>query len=1437
MKKVFTLLTIAALLFIIAAPSTVQALEGPSLLKQPEGEPTQRAAVSLFKNTTGDPSLDWISWSLQNSIYTDLGYISAFEEYTSPYIWKTMADVQNQEKFLSAVSDRDWLEIDLGWIGEYRMDDDQVVIEARVMDIQAMTIVAKGQAESTIDKLPEKISEMVLEITKSLGKQVSRKERKRVLSIKTRSAEALKAHAIGYLNLFTSIIEKRPEDMADVEASLVDAIETDPDFAEGWADLGLYYLIRGETDKSIRTLETALGKKPFLITAIVGLAEANINQNDLPKAHNLLERAYSLNPSDSESAMGLLTIMENIKGKKQAKALAMELLQHPSPHQRKNGITFFAVLGDKAAFRFFIELLHDSDPGVSLAALYALGMNGNETVLPVLSEFLEGSDPTVRYSAVHAIGNIGGPEAAKLLLKALKDPDGNVRKTASRALMDIADQGITGQLVEMLQDENPSNRALAALILGEVGDRSAVSALEKVLEDSENYVRREAGLALVRLGSKAGVPLVLEMLRGAEGNLSPAAWVLKDLGDRSVVPDLIEALNQPEQKNWVIASAAVALGGIGDSTAIPALIRTLDNSSMWVRYWATDALGEIGDPEALSALVKVLSDEDTSVRMAAAESLGKIGDRATIPHLVKMLQDTERWAIRDAAAALGEFGGEEAFSALAVVLANDPDPVIRAEIPDILRKMDDDRISDLLAGALDDPEKSVRLHAAVALAKLGDPRAIPILRTVFIGSVGWKIQEEAIAAMAVLGDAKFIYGYLGHLSGIHIFREVRENIVFPEDFKAITDSEDPVVSARGHYLMSLQAREEGRYEDQLKQTETALKKIDPMNETALGIFSLWLESHAQLKLGKTKRALNTITEAEELLEYVSKKEREDNRDLFEEYTLYLKGEILSVADDKKSAVTAFEKALYLLERKEIRPSIGWFVSREKMAKLTAMVRTSLGILQVELGKENLTKAVERGRGYDTADSVQMESEEKRYIALARQRIAEGDYEGSQTLIEELSLRRTKYINRRMNLKLADPEKQMAVAGYRGIEGDIEDLSRRIEARAREVQGQGRTTVRGDEKLKELEVERNKKRRELKVYVTKLKRTHPDVAMLMGATPLELSRVQEKLPEDTVLLQYLLLTDRVVVFTIGAFDMDIVEIPVERAALEKRVRAFRKAVLSGAEGKSPKRTLKLGADLYEMLITPVEESGKLDGKKVVGIFPNAFLHQVPFGALVDSEGKYFVDRYDLFYVNSTSILGVAMQRGEGNTGERSLLALANPDGTLEYADAEVENISGRFGKKKVFSQGEAKRGVIESEISGYSVLHLSTHGVFDAVDSTRSYLLMSDGKVTVQEIWGFPLGGVDLAVLSACETGVGEVLSGDDVVSLENAFIFSGAPSVLATLWSVSDESTAVLMDSFYAEYLGGKGKAAALSSAQRSLKEKYEHPFFWSAFTLRGDWR
>jgi CHAT domain-containing protein len=114
----------------------------------------------------------------------------------------------------------------------------------------------------------------------------------------------------------------------------------------------------------------------------------------------------------------------------------------------------------------------------------------------------------------------------------------------------------------------------------------------------------------------------------------------------------------------------------------------------------------------------------------------------------------------------------------------------------------------------------------------------------------------------------------------------------------------------------------------------------------------------------------------------------------------------------------------------------------------------------------------------------------------------------------------------------------------------------------------------------------------------------------------------------------------------------------------------------------------------------------------------------------------------------------------------------------------------------------------------------------------------DGVLTALEAAGLNLYGTKLVVLSACETGVGEVNNGEGVYGLRRAFTIAGAESQVMSLWKVSDEGTKDLMVSYYQRLLKNEGRSEALRQVQLEMlrSAKYQHPYFWASFIPSGDW-
>jgi CHAT domain-containing protein len=113
---------------------------------------------------------------------------------------------------------------------------------------------------------------------------------------------------------------------------------------------------------------------------------------------------------------------------------------------------------------------------------------------------------------------------------------------------------------------------------------------------------------------------------------------------------------------------------------------------------------------------------------------------------------------------------------------------------------------------------------------------------------------------------------------------------------------------------------------------------------------------------------------------------------------------------------------------------------------------------------------------------------------------------------------------------------------------------------------------------------------------------------------------------------------------------------------------------------------------------------------------------------------------------------------------------------------------------------------------------------------------NDGYLEVHEIYGLDLTkNTNLVVLSACETQIGELSAGDEIVGLSRAFLLAGTPSVIASLWPVNDKATAFLMERFYTHLKDGQERGEALRQAQIEVQAVYPHPYYWAAFVLTGD--
>jgi CHAT domain-containing protein len=213
----------------------------------------------------------------------------------------------------------------------------------------------------------------------------------------------------------------------------------------------------------------------------------------------------------------------------------------------------------------------------------------------------------------------------------------------------------------------------------------------------------------------------------------------------------------------------------------------------------------------------------------------------------------------------------------------------------------------------------------------------------------------------------------------------------------------------------------------------------------------------------------------------------------------------------------------------------------------------------------------------------------------------------------------------------------------------------------------------------------------------------------------------------------------------------------------------------------------------------------------------------------------LDRYEVSYAPSATVLALCQQRSS-HAPTRALIA-GVADHLIPAALAEVQSVARGLADRGVEATTLTNEGAtieaLRALAPGYDVLHLACHGLFRADNPMFSAAKLYDGWLTAADVMQLNLKDV-LVTLSACESGRSTVLRGDEVIGLPRAFLGAGAAAVVVSLWLVQDETTVTLMTHWYHRLCEKLGRAAALRSAQRALRESYPHPYYWAPFILIG---
>jgi CHAT domain-containing protein len=390
------------------------------------------------------------------------------------------------------------------------------------------------------------------------------------------------------------------------------------------------------------------------------------------------------------------------------------------------------------------------------------------------------------------------------------------------------------------------------------------------------------------------------------------------------------------------------------------------------------------------------------------------------------------------------------------------------------------------------------------------------------------------------------------------------------------------------------------------------------------------------------------------------------------------------------------------------------------------------------------------------------------------------------------------------------------------------------------------------------------------FLARVRKQDKEQVSLMSVEPLTLKEVQEFLDPQTTLIEYFVSERNAYVWVVEKDGLQFVTVDLAREELAGLVKDLRDSVFTlGEKNKFDEAS----ALLYKQLIEPLLPH--ITGKELI-IVPHDVLHYLPFHALVGSDGRYLIEKYPIYYLSSASLLQFVKEKRK--TGGERVLAFGNPDlgdpeKNLEFAELEAKEVKAAYPESSVYIRKEATEEKSKTLSANQDILHFATHAQLNEDDPLSSAVLLAkggkeDGRLEVREIFGMDLKA-NLVVLSGCETGLGKLSTGDELVGLTRAFIYAGTPSVVASLWSVDDSSTAHLMASFYRnlktmskvealrqaqlELIRGQGRSDLLarrgvggigklgetpeprSPSQNPISISTSHPYFWAPFILVGD--
>lgn len=386
--------------------------------------------------------------------------------------------------------------------------------------------------------------------------------------------------------------------------------------------------------------------------------------------------------------------------------------------------------------------------------------------------------------------------------------------------------------------------------------------------------------------------------------------------------------------------------------------------------------------------------------------------------------------------------------------------------------------------------------------------------------------------------------------------------------------------------------------------------------------------------------------------------------------------------------------------------------------------------------------------------------------------------------------------------------------------------------------------------------------------------------LLRPTPLSYEQIRADITDtQTSLLSYSLGDAKSFAWVVTKDGLNTYELP-GKSTIEPAARKLIKLLETPPTNEAERAKLQTAIyDVSRLVIEPL--AAKLETPRLI-VVADGVLQYVPFQILKTSAmaKEPLISSFDIIDAPSASALAIVRrERMQRQPGSKLLIGFGDAVYSADYSPqpvkADTTSSEGRsrensrfrdlprlfYAKRELREIGElagndamfyveynaTRDKFLNVDLSQFRILHVVTHGVLDDQQPELSGLVLSlvdgnarpiDGFVSLADIYKLR-APVDLVVLSACHTALGQELRGEGLVGLTRGFMYAGASGVVASLWKVDDRATAELMRYFYTNMLQrGMGPAAALRAAQNEIRSqpKWSSPYYWAGFTFQGDY-